>query len=84
MKANGGLITEADLASYEAVEDTPISINYRGIDVYGCPPNSQGFVMLEALNILEGFDLKGMGHNSAPYLHTVTEALKLSFADRNS
>jgi gamma-glutamyltranspeptidase/glutathione hydrolase len=83
MKANSGLITEADLASYQAFEDAPININYRGIDVYECPPNSQGFVMLEALNILEGFDLKQMGHNSAPYLHAVTEALKLSFADRN-
>src|SRR5205823_5228141 len=61
----------------------PIRTNYRGIDVYECPPNSQGFVMLEALNILEGFNLKEMGHNSAPYLHAVTEALKLSFADRN-
>ncbi len=83
LKANGGLITEADLASYQAFEDPPIRTNYRGIDVYECPPNSQGFVMLEALNILEGFDLHGMGHNSAPYLHAVTEALKLSFADRN-
>jgi gamma-glutamyltranspeptidase len=83
MKANGGLITEADLASVQAFEDPPIRVNYRGVDVYECPPNSQGFVMLEALNILEGFDLKGMGHNSAPYLHAVTEALKLSFADRN-
>jgi len=83
LKANGGIITEADLAGYRPVEDTPIRVNYRGIDVYECPPNSQGFVMLEALNILEGFDLKKMGHNSAPYLHAVTEALKLSFADRN-
>ena len=61
MKANGGLITEADLASYQAFEDVPVRINYRGIDVFGCPPNSQGFVMIEALNILEGFDLKRMG-----------------------
>jgi len=83
LKANGGLITEADLAGYRPVEDAPIRVNYRGVDVYECPPNSQGFVMLEALNILEGFDLKKMGHNSAPYLHAVTEALKLSFADRN-
>src|SRR5436309_9053377 len=83
MKANGGLITEADLASVRAFEDPPIRTNYRGVDVYECPPNSQGFVMLEALNILEGFDLHAMGHNSAPYLHAVTEALKLSFADRN-
>jgi gamma-glutamyltranspeptidase len=83
MKANGGLITEADLSGVQAFEDPPVRTNYRGIDVYECPPNSQGFVMLEALNILEGFDLKAMGHNSAPYLHAVTEALKLSFADRN-
>jgi gamma-glutamyltranspeptidase / glutathione hydrolase len=83
LKANGGIMTEADLAAYHPVEDTPIHVNYRGVEVYECPPNSQGFVMLEALNILEGFDLKKMGHNSAPYLHAVTEALKLSFADRN-
>jgi gamma-glutamyltranspeptidase/glutathione hydrolase len=84
LKTNGGLISEADLAAEQAFEDPPIRTTYRGIDVYECPPNSQGFVMLEALNILEGFDLKAMGHNSAPYLHAVTEALKLSFADRNT
>ena len=83
LKANAGLIDEADLAAYKAFEDQPVKINYRGIDVYECPPNSQGMVMLEALNILEGFNLRYMGHNSAPYLHLVTEALKLSFADRN-
>src|SRR5262245_39771422 len=81
MKANGGLITEADLASYAPFEEAPIRTAYRGIDVYECPPNSQGFVMLEALNILEGYDLKALGHNSAAYLHLVTEALKLSFSD---
>src|SRR5262249_37214819 len=84
LKEKGGIITEADLASYQPFEDPPIHVNYRGIDVYECPPNSQGFVLLEALNILEGFDLKQMGRNSAPYLHAVTEALKLSFADRNA
>ncbi len=83
MKANDGLITEGDLAKYQAYEDQPVQVNYKGVDVYECPPNSQGFVMLQALNILEGFDLRSMGHNSAPYLHTVTEALKLAFADRN-
>src|SRR5262249_61627695 len=83
MKANGGLIPEADLAEVRAFEDPPVQTSYRGIDVYECPPNSQGFVMLEALNILEGFDLKALGHNSVPYLHAVTESLKLSFADRN-
>jgi gamma-glutamyltranspeptidase len=83
LKANGGIITEADLRGYEPFEDAPVRTTYRGTDVYECPPNSQGFVMLEALNILEGFDLKAMGHNSAPYLHAITESLKLSFADRN-
>jgi len=84
LKANGGIITEADLASVQAFEDAPIHVNYRGVEVYECPPNSQGFVMLEALNILEGYKLKEMGRNSAPYLHAITESLKLSFADRNA
>ncbi len=84
LKANGGIITEADLKSYEPFEAAPIHVNYRGVEVYECPPNSQGFVMLEALNILEGFKLKEMGRNSAPYLHAITESLKLSFADRNA
>ena len=84
LKANGGIISEADLASYQPYEDAPIHVTYRGADVYECPPNSQGFVMLEALNMLEGYNLKEMGRNSAPYLHAVTESLKLSFADRNA
>jgi gamma-glutamyltranspeptidase/glutathione hydrolase len=83
LKANGGIHELSDWANYQAHEDTPINVNYRGIDVYECPPNSQGHVMLQALNILEGFNLRYMGHNSAPYLHVVTEGLKLSFADRN-
>jgi gamma-glutamyltranspeptidase / glutathione hydrolase len=84
LKASGGIITEADLAAIAAFEDTPVHVNYRGVEVYECPPNSQGYVMLEALNILEGYNLKEMGRNSGPYLHAVTEALKLSFADRNA
>jgi len=83
MKAHGGIITEEDLAAYQPFEDAPISVNYRGYDVYECPPNSQGFTMLYALNLLEGFNLRYMGHNSAPYLHVVTESIKLAFADRN-
>jgi gamma-glutamyltranspeptidase/glutathione hydrolase len=83
MKAQSGLINQQDLAPIKANEDPPIKINYRGIDLYECPPNSQGFVMLQALNILEGLNLKYMRHNSAPYLHVVTESLKLAFADRN-
>ena len=83
MKAQGGLVTQADLAAMTAEEAAPIRINYKGIDVYECPPNSQGFVMLQALNILEGLNVRYMRHNSAPYLHAVTESLKLAFADRN-
>src|SRR5262249_50303675 len=72
-----------DRTGGQRADDTRIRGDDRASELYECPPNSQGFVMLEALNILEGFDLKKMGHNSAPYLHAVTEALKLSFADRN-
>jgi len=79
----GGLIRAADLAAIEAEEAAPIRTTYRGLDVYQSAPNSQGIVMLIALNILEGFDLRAMGQNSADYAHVVTEALKLAFADRN-
>ena len=83
MRQQGGLLSEEDLANYHAHEAEPIHVNYRGYEVYEAPPNSQGHVLLQALNLLEGFDLKYIGHNSAPYLHLVVEALKLSFADRN-
>jgi gamma-glutamyltranspeptidase/glutathione hydrolase len=83
MTSTGGLIDAKDLASYKTHEDTPIHVNYKGVEVYECPPNSQGFVMLQALNILEGMNVRYMRHNSAPYLHAVNEALKLAFADRN-
>src|SRR5688572_19223132 len=83
MKAEGGLIDRKDLAAITANEDTAVRVNYKGIDVFECPPNSQGFVMLQALNILEGMNVRYMRHNSAPYLHAVTESLKLAFADRN-
>jgi gamma-glutamyltranspeptidase/glutathione hydrolase len=83
MKAEGGLIDQKDLAGIKANEDPPVRINYKGIEVFECPPNSQGFVMLQALNILEAMNVRYMRHNSAPYLHAVTESLKLAFADRN-
>ena len=79
----GGLLRYDDLAGYYAEETSPISTTYAGLDVYQSAPNSQGIVMLIALNILEGFDLVEMGHNSADYVHVVTEAMKLAFADRN-
>ena len=59
-----------------------MSVNYRGYDVYELPPNGQGVAVLQMLNMLEGFDLKAMGHNSADYLHVLVEAKKLAFEDR--
>lgn len=82
-EANGGLITRKDMAAYEAEEDKPVCGTYRNYEV--CKPGfwTQGPVMIQALNILEGYDLKKMGHNSPEYLHTVVEATKLAFADRD-
>ncbi len=82
-EANGGLITYQDLASFKAETDQPRSTLYRGYEVHKPGFWTQGPVMLEALNILEGFDLKAMGHNTPRYLHTVIEAVKLAFADRD-
>jgi gamma-glutamyltranspeptidase/glutathione hydrolase len=71
-----------DLAAYHVRCDPPVTVNYRGYDVYGTGPWGQGPVFPQALKLLEGFDLKVMGHNSAEYLHTVIQALNLAFADR--
>ena len=79
----GGRLRYEDLAEFEADEASPVMTTYTGLEVYQSAPNSQGIVMLIALNILEGFDLVAMGHNSADYIHVVTEALKLAFTDRN-
>ena len=81
-QAEGGLLTMADLADYQVRCDPPVQVKYRGYDVYATGPWGQGPVFPQALKILEGFDLRGMGHNSAAYLHTVTQALNLAFADR--
>ena len=78
----GGLFSAEDMASYQAGFDEPLKTDFMGFEVFGQPTWTQGAVLLQALNILEGFDLKSMGHNSADYIHTVTEALKLAFADR--
>lgn len=80
---NGGLITYQDLARFHAETDTPRTTTYRGYTINKPGFWTQGPVMIEALNILEGFDLKSMGHNSPQYLHTVIEAVKLAFADRD-
>jgi gamma-glutamyltranspeptidase/glutathione hydrolase len=79
----GGIITEEDLAKYDAVEREPIRGTYRGYDIVSMPPPSSGGVaIVEMLNILEGFDIKSMGHNSAQYLHVITEAMRRAYADR--
>jgi gamma-glutamyltranspeptidase/glutathione hydrolase len=80
---NGGLITYEDLSKYHAETDKPRTTTYRGYEINKPGFWTQGPVMLEALNILEGFDLKAMGHNSPQYLHTVVETVKLAFADRD-
>lgn len=84
MAARGGLITAQDLAAHAADWVDPIHVRYRGYDVHEMPPSTQGFVALEMLNILEGFDIRALGHNSADYLHAVTEAKKIAFADRGA
>jgi gamma-glutamyltranspeptidase/glutathione hydrolase len=81
--ANGGLITYQDMAGFNAEIDRPRTTMYRGYEIVKPGFWSQGPVMLQVLNILEGFDLKAMGHNSPEYLHTVIEAVKLAFADRD-
>lgn len=83
MRANGGIITEEDLAKYEAVEREPVRGTYRGYEIVGMPPPSSGGVaIIEMLNILEGFDLGAYGHNSAQYMHLLTEAMRRAYADR--
>jgi len=82
-ESHGGLISYQDLAGFKAETDEPKSVNYKGYEVYKPGFWTQGPVMLEALNLLEGYDLKGMGHNSVDYLHTLIEAVKLAFADRD-
>ncbi len=83
MAANDGLITLEDLAMYEAVEREPITGTYRGYDIVSMPPpSSGGVVLVEMLNILEGFELAEIGHNSALYLHLLTESMRRAYADR--
>lgn len=82
LAARDALLDAEDLAAHASEWVEPLSTRYRGYDVHEMPPSTQGFVALEMLNILEGFDLHAMGHNSAALLHTVTEAKKIAFADR--
>lgn len=82
MQAQGGFLTEADLAAHRSDWVTPVSTEYRGVEVFELPPNGQGIAALQILNILEGFDIANMGFGSPAYVHTFTEAKKLAFEDR--
>ena len=80
----GGLLSMEDLAGYSPKYEEPLGIDFRGYRICAQSTWTQGAVLLQALNILEKFDLAGMGHNSAQYIHIVTEAIKLAFADREA
>ncbi len=84
MKANGGLISTDDLRNYQAKERIPLRGSYRGFEIISLPPpSSGGVVMLEVLNMLEGYDIRKMQHNSAAKYHVLTEAMRRAFADRS-
>jgi gamma-glutamyltranspeptidase/glutathione hydrolase len=82
IQKHDGLLALRDFADHTSDWVDPLSTSYRGHDVYELPPNTQGFVVLEMLNLLEGFDLRSLGHNSAGYLHLLVEAKRIAFADR--
>jgi gamma-glutamyltranspeptidase / glutathione hydrolase len=82
MRENGGFLRKADFEKHTSTWVDPVSTNYRGYDVFELPPNGQGIATLQILNILEGFDLKSMGRNSAETLHAMIEAKKIAWADR--
>jgi gamma-glutamyltranspeptidase / glutathione hydrolase len=82
-REQGGLFTESDLANWKVKIEEPLQVNYRGVDVYKLQEWTQGPALLQSLNILENFDLKSMGYNSANYINTVYQAMSLAFADRD-
>ena len=81
---NDGMLTLSDFGEFDAQWVDPVFTNYRGYDVFELGPQTQGITALEMLNILQGYDLKSLGHNSAEYLHLLIEAKKLAFADRDA
>jgi gamma-glutamyltranspeptidase/glutathione hydrolase len=82
MRTHGGYLRKVDLEKHTSTWVEPVSVNYRGYDVYELPPNGQGIAALQMLNILEGYDLKALGYNSPEALHLMIEAKKLAFEDR--
>jgi gamma-glutamyltranspeptidase / glutathione hydrolase len=83
LQAGGGLFTEADFAGHQAEVYDPITTTYRGHTIYQTRPPSQGFILLEMLNLVEGFDLTALNQNSATAVHLMAEAKKIAYADRN-
>ncbi len=83
LQASGGLFTAADFAGHQADVYEPIATTYRGHTIYQTRPPSQGFLLLEMLNLVEGFDLAALGQNSAAAMHLMAEAKKIAYADRN-
>jgi gamma-glutamyltranspeptidase/glutathione hydrolase len=83
VQAQGGLITLDDLAKWQPYVEEPLHVSYRGVEVYKLDTWTQGPALLQSLNILENFDLKAMGYNSASYVHTLYQAMNLAFADRD-
>jgi gamma-glutamyltranspeptidase/glutathione hydrolase len=81
MKTEGGYLTMEDLANNQPEWVDPVSINYRGYDIWEMPPNGQGMAALQMLNILKGFDIASMGYGSVAHIHTFLEAKKLAYAD---
>jgi len=82
-KANNGLFSSEDFSDHTTTWVEPISSDYRGYTIYELPPNGQGVTALEMLNILEGYDVPSLGHNSPEYLHRLIEAKKIAFSDRD-
>jgi gamma-glutamyltranspeptidase / glutathione hydrolase len=84
VQRHGGLLDAEDLAAFETKVETPASVTYRGYEVFKCGPWSQGPVFLQQLRLLEGYGLQALGHNTTAYIHLLTEAAKLAFADREA
>ena len=82
-ESNGGYFTMPDFEDHSSMWVEPVTTSYRGYDIWEIPPNSSGIVALMMLNILEGYDIASMGHNSAEAIHLIIEAKKLAFADRD-
>lgn len=82
MAEQGGFLTAADMAAHQSEWVAPVSTNYRGYDVFELPPNGQGILALQMLNLLEGYDIRSMGFGSVEYLHTLIEAKKVAYEDR--